>query len=81
MKPSDLMTRAGEPLSGCNEDETDAPCDFDAFVAQRRGIGYEQAERLIQSWVTEYCPRSRPAINSSAEPDDDRHAVKYDICA
>ena len=53
----------------------DPPCDFDAFVAQRRGISYEEAEQLVQSWLAQYSPRivtttsSGPAQHQSAIPD------------
>lgn len=40
-------------------DTTDPPCSFDVFVAQRRGISYEQAERLVQYWLEHYRPRAK----------------------
>ncbi len=39
-------------------DTSDPPCNFDVFVAQRRGITYEQAERLVQCWLKQYRPRT-----------------------
>jgi hypothetical protein len=47
------------------------PCDFDAFVAQRRGISCEQAERLVQSWLKQYCPERKPVIDIAAQPDSE----------
>jgi hypothetical protein len=44
----------------------DPTCDFDAFVAQRRGISSEQAQQLIQSWLLHSCPRGMLAITSSS---------------
>jgi hypothetical protein len=44
-------------------DTTDPPCNFDAFVAQRRGISCEQAERLVQCWLEHY----RPHIKRDAQ--------------
>jgi hypothetical protein len=38
-------------------DTTEPPCDFDAFVAQRRGISYQRAERLVRCWLKHYRPR------------------------
>jgi hypothetical protein len=39
-------------------DTDDPPCDFSSFVAQRRGISHEQAERLIQCWLRDYLQRA-----------------------
>jgi len=36
----------------------DPPCDFRAFVAERRGIPLARAGRLIASWLAEYEPQS-----------------------
>jgi hypothetical protein len=50
-------------------DTLDPPCDFDVFVAQSRGISREQAQRLIQSWLTHYCPREAPFRAESGNSD------------
>jgi hypothetical protein len=67
--------------SGTLMDTPEPPCDFDAFVAQRRGIGREQAEQLVQSWLVHYCPRRKPAIHIGAESNGEEEAETYDICA
>ena len=38
------------------------PCDFDAFVAERRGIGRRQAQELIASWISRYEPVRRASF-------------------
>ena len=38
------------------------PCDFDAFVAERRGIGRRQAQELIASWIACYEPVRRASF-------------------
>jgi hypothetical protein len=67
--------------SGTSVGTAEPPCDFDAFVAQRRGIGREQAELLIQSWLVHYCPGRKPAIQLGAESNGQEEAESYDICA
>ena len=49
-------------------DTADPPCDFDAFVAERRGVSRDEARRLVQSWLTDYRPPSKPAVVIGAEP-------------
>jgi hypothetical protein len=67
--------------SGTLVGTAEPPCDFDTFVAQRRGIGREQAEQLVQSWLVHYCPRHKPAINIGAESNGEEDAESYDIGA
>lgn len=40
---------------------SEPPCDFSAFVAERRGIARAQAEALIARWLEDYEPRARRA--------------------
>jgi hypothetical protein len=76
-----MATTVSELLSGAAMDTPNPPCDFSAFVAQRRGLSGEQADQLIQSWLTHYCPRISPASDLGAESSDARDAARYDICA
>jgi hypothetical protein len=39
--------------------ESDPPCDFGAFVAERRGIAREEAEMQISRWLANYVPLCR----------------------
>jgi hypothetical protein len=48
--------------------ERDVPCDFDAFVAERRGLTSESASALIATWLADYEPLERLASGArSAE--------------
>jgi hypothetical protein len=51
---------------------SDPPCDFDAFVAQRRAIGDDEARELIRSWLESYVPGAKLASRASspATPSD-----------
>lgn len=40
---------------------SDPPCDFSAFVAERRAITREEAEAQVASWLAGYEPRIRRA--------------------
>ena len=51
-----MNTSPASSRFGRTADPAEPPCDFDVFVAQRRGINREQAQRLIQSWLTHYRP-------------------------
>jgi hypothetical protein len=62
-------------------DTLDPPCDFAAFVAERRKISCEHAERLIESWLIHYRPRSQAPILFEAEPLAERDRSGYDVCA
>jgi hypothetical protein len=42
----------------------DTPCDFLAFLSERRGIGVEEAERMIATWLATYRPLRRWPIDS-----------------
>ena len=52
------------------------PCDFDAFVAQRRDISEDEARTLIRSWLASYVPRPRLSRCGAdfATPLAERHA-------
>lgn len=47
------------------------PDDFGAFIAERSAISYEQADHLIQIWLTRYRPRIRHRIQLGAEAKDE----------
>ncbi len=74
-----LVGPDGDPLFGSAVHTTDPPCDFVAFVAQRRGIDCREAEQLVQGWVMRYQPRSKATVGWRTEPDDGRAAVGCDI--
>lgn len=76
-----MVRRTGELEFESTLNASDPPCDFGAFVAQRRGISCEQAEQLIQNWLKRYHPSSQRVIDWSAEPNDDPVAARYDSCA
>jgi hypothetical protein len=48
-------------------DVADPPCDFDAFIAESRGISTHEARELIASWVATYVPRTKVPSNGASE--------------
>lgn len=60
---------------------TDPPCDFSAFVAQRRDIDRTAAERLIEVWFGHYRPRPRARMAMPSEEHVAAAAADYDSCA
>ena len=49
--------------------------DFHSFVAVDRGISPDEADRLIQEWLTMYRPQARPPIQILARS---RAALTHD---
>jgi hypothetical protein len=44
---------------------SEAAVDFSRFLAESRGISFVEAERLIERWVREYEPHTRPPPRST----------------
>lgn len=59
-------------------DVADVPCDFGAFLAQARGISCEEADQLVESWMSNFRPRSkqRMDVDLSLHPE-----TNHDKCA
>jgi hypothetical protein len=66
MNVSPLATRPRDRSFARTEETREPPGDFSAFVAQRRKISREDAEEVVQSWLSHYCPRSTGPINLGA---------------
>ncbi len=47
------------PVNGVTQEVSDPPCDFGAFVAERRGITRDESDGLIAVWLASYKPRPR----------------------
>jgi len=75
-----VIRRADLPQEALAE-RTDPPCDFSAFVAQRRDIDRAAAERLIEDWFGDYRPRPMARLATRSGEHVGAAAADYDICA
>ncbi len=82
MDVSSSVRRPADVRSLVSSIETSPPaCEFDAFVAERRGITCEQAEHLIQDWLTLYRRPGQRPVSPAAQQDDDSVSTGYDAYA